>query len=239
MSKISREEEKQLRISPNVHPVPTDKKLVSANIPIIAYVSVVILLIVGLVGTAKTMGWYGTSGKVSSGGKAIVLSVESTGADLKGWMTLESFLQAYSITKQEFQIQFGISEKLSAETTLGELGEITSEVVGVETLRVWVDAGHKLGTTTNQSTSAPTSAAGSPSGHPTGTPSSTDENGDFLIKGRTTIQEVLDETKVSKSEFYKEFKLPDSMPTSLGLAAIKETIPDFEVSVVQDWYSAR
>lgn len=239
MSKISKEEEKQLRISPNVHPVPTNKKLVSANIPIIAYVSVVVLLIVGLVGTAKSMGWYGTSGKVSSDGKAIVLSVKSTGADLKGWMTLESFLQAYSITKQEFQTQFAIKEQLSATTTLGELGEITSEAVGVETLREWVDAGHKLGTPTSETSAEPTSAAGSPSGNPTGTPSSTDENGDFLIKGRTTIQEVLDETKVSKAEFYKVFKLPDSIPTSLGLAAIKETLPDFEVSVVQDWFDAR
>ena len=239
MSKISKEEEKQLRISPNVHPVPTNKKLVSANIPIIAYVSVVVLLIVGLVGTAKSMGWYGTSGKVSSDGKAIVLSVESVGADLKGWMTLESFLQAYSITKQDFQSQFEITEQLSAETTLGELGEITSEAVGVETLREWVDAGHKLGTTTSETSAAPTSAAGSPSGNPTGTPSSTDENGDFLIKGRTTIQEVLDETKVSKADFYKEFKLPDSISTSIGLAAIKETFPDFEVSLVQDWFDAR
>ena len=238
MSKISKEEEKQLRISPNMHPVPTKKNLVSANIPIIAYFSVVALLIVGLVGTAKVMGWYGTSGKVSSDGKAIVLSVKSTGADLKGWMTLDLFLKAYSISKKEFQTQFGITQQLSATTTLGELGEITSEAVGVETLREWVDAGHQLGEPTSEST-APLAAAGSPSGNPTGTPIATDENGDFVIKGRTTIQEVLNETKVSKAEFYKEFKLPDSIPTSTGLAAIKETLPDFEVSIVQDWFDAR
>ena len=241
MSKISKEEEKQLRISPNMHPVPTNKKLMSVNIPIIAYVSVVVLLIVGLVGGAKSMGWYGTSGKVSSDGKAIVLSVNSVGADLKGWMSLESFLQAYSITKQEFQTQFEITDQLSATTTLGELGEITSEAVGVETLREWVDAGHKLGSSDAGkaiTTPAPTSA-GVPSGNPTGSPSATDENGNFLIKGRTTIQEVLDETKVSKAEFYKEFKLPATLSTSIGLAAIKETIPDFEVSLVQDWFDAR
>ena len=52
-------------------------------------------------------------------------------------------------------------------------------------------------------------------------------------------QLVLNETKVSKAEFYKEFKLPDSIPTSTGLAAIKETLPDFEVSIVQDWFDAR
>jgi hypothetical protein len=240
MSKISKEEEKQLRISPNVHPVPTNKKLVSANIPIIAYVSVVVLLIVGLVGTAKTMGWYGTSGKISSDGKAIVLSVNSTGADLKGWMTLDSFLKAYSITKQEFQTQFAITDQLSATTTLGELGEITAEAVGVETLREWVDAGHTLeNPDVNKTNTTPSSTAGQPSGNPTGIPSVTDENGDFLIKGRTTIQEVLDETKVSKAEFYKEFKLPATLSTSIGLSAIKESVPDFEVSLVQDWFDAR
>ena len=240
MSKISKEEEKQLRISPNMHPVPTNKKLLSANIPIIAYVSVVVLLIVGLVGSAKVMGWYGTSGKISSDGKAIVLSVNSTGADLKGWMTLDSFLKAYSITKQEFQTQFAITDQLSATTTLGELGEITAEAVGVETLREWVDAGHTLeNSDSNSAGTTPSSAAGQPSGNPTGTPSATDENGDFLIKGRTTIQEVLDETKVSKAAFYKEFKLPATLSTSTGLAAIKESVPDFEVSLVQDWFDAR
>jgi hypothetical protein len=247
MSKVSKEEEKQLRISANVHAVPTKKTHKSANIPIAAYIVFVLILIVGLVGTAKTLGWYGTSGKVSADGQAIVLSVTTTGDELKGWMSLDSFLQAYSITEDEFRVEFKITSELSTSTTLGELGEITSEAVSVEVLRLWVDAGHKLGTVlpgelaTSASSSASPSSAPSPvaSGTGEGTPSSTDENGDFIIKGRTTIQEVLDETKVSKSSFYLQFNLPESIPTSTALSAIKESVPDFEITLIQDWYAAR
>jgi hypothetical protein len=243
MSKVSKEEEKQLRISANIHAVPTNKKRKSANIPIAGYVVFVLILIVGLVGTAKTLGWYGTSGKVSADGQAIVLSVTTTGDELKGWMSLDSFLQAYSITEDEFKAEFKITSELSTSTTLGELGEITSEAVSVEVLRLWVDAGHKLGTV------LPGELAPSPTPSPTpspvasgtgeGTPSSTDENGDFIIKGRTTIQEVLDETKVTKSVFYSKFNLPESIPTSTALSAIKESVPDFEITLIQDWYATR
>lgn len=247
MSKVSKEEEKQLRISPNMHPVPTENSRRSANIPIIGYIAFVLILIVGLVGTAKTMGWYGTSGKITSDGQAITLNANSSGADLKGWMTVDSFIKAFSITKKDFEKEFNVATGLSATATLGELGEITSEAVSVEILRVWVDAGHKLGTnvapgatTPPSSSSSPSPvASSSPSGSPTGTPSNTDSTGAFLIKGRTTIQEVLDATKVSKAEFYAEFKLPNSIPTSTALTEIKTTFPDFEVSLVQDWYNAR
>jgi len=274
MSKISKEEEKQLRISPNMHPVPTDKKLRSTNIPLIGYVAFVVILIVGLVGTAKTMGWYGTSGKVSSSGQAITITASSTGADLKGWMTLDSFLKAFGITKKQFETEFKVSANLDAAGTLGELGAVTSEVVSMETLRAWVDAGHKLGglVSTNSTTTSETPAASaspsasvtpsasstpsthvsvpssatptasvkpSPTGSQTGTgvPSNTDSTGAFIIKGRTTIQEVLTQTKFPKADFYAKFKIPETFPASGALSTIKEVVPNFEITVIQDWYA--
>jgi hypothetical protein len=239
MSKISKEEEKQLRISPNMHPVPTDKKLRSANIPLIGYVVFVVILIVGLVGTAKTLGWYGTSGKITASGEAITLTANSTGADLKGWMTLESFINAYGITKKEFEVEFKAPAGLDPAGTLGELGAITDELVSMETLRAWVDAGHQLGladpaTAVSESPSAAPSKESTPIG--TGTPSSTDSTGAFIIKGRTTIQEILTQTKISKSDFYTRFKIPETLPTSAAVSTIKDVVPDFEITVIQDWY---
>jgi hypothetical protein len=281
MSKIRKEEEKQLRISANVHPVPTDKKRRSANIPLIGYVAFVVILIVGLVGTAKTLGWYGTSGKVSSSGKAITLTASSTGSELKGWMTLESFLKAFGITKQQFEKEFNVPAGLDSSETLGELGKVTDELVSMEILRTWVDAGHTLSASkpansaaaasTATPTSAPqastsvtsetsskpsntatapssprastkpaTSDSPSPQGSPTGTggASNSDSSGEFVIKGRTTIQEVLDETKFSKTYFYTQFNIPESFPASSPLSTIKDVVPDFEITVIHDWFAS-
>lgn len=219
MSKISREEERELRISHNVHAVPSRKTRLSRNLPIFGYVTVVSLLIVSLVGAANILGWYGTTGKVSADGKAISLTSASAGVDLKGWMSLDSFLKAYSLTKREFTTQFGLTVNLPADTTLGAIGEITEEKVNMDILRTWVDSGHKLdvsGVTT--------------------TPASPESQEGFLIKGRTTIQEVLDQSKVTKPTFYAKFGLPSSMSTSTTLSGIKATLPNFEVSLVQSWF---
>jgi hypothetical protein len=247
MSKISKEEEKQLRISPNMHPVPTNQKLKSAKIPLIGYVAVVAILIVGLVGTAKSLGWYGTSGKVSASGEAVTLSSSSVGADLKGWMTLDSFLKAFGITKKQFEVEFKAPAGLDGGTTLGELGSVTNEKVSMEVLRPWVDAGHKLGATVAPVAATTAAASSNPAvatthstqSSPTGTetPSNADSTGAFVIKGRTTIQEVLTETKISKADFYAKFKIPETVPVSAALSTIKESLPNFEITVLQDWYA--
>ena len=245
MSKVSKEEEKQLRISPNMHPVPTDKKLRSTNIPLIGYVAFVVILIVWLVGTAKALGWYGTSGKVTASGEAITITASSTGADLKGWMTLDSFLKAYGISKKQFETEFKVPVVLDSAGTLGELGTTTNELVSMETLRAWVDAGHKFVTPVASTSAAasPTqsaSASPTPKASPTGTgvPSSTDSTGAFVIKGRTTIQEVLTQAKISKADFYAKFKIPETLPKSSALSAIKDVVPNFEITVIQDWFAS-
>lgn len=221
MSRISREEERELRISRNVHAVPSRKTRLSRNLPIFGYVAVVSLLIVSLVGAAKVLGWYGTTGKVSADGKAITLTSTSAGVDLKGWMSLDSFLKAFSLTKKEFTTQFGLKADLPPDTTLGAIGEITDEEVSMEVLRTWVDSGHKRDVSSATNTSA-----------------SSERKDDFLIKGRTTIQEVLDQSKVTKTTFYAKFGLPSSMSTSTTLNGVKAMLPDFEVSLVQSWFDA-
>lgn len=243
MSRISREEERELRISRNVHAVPSRKTRLSRNLPIFGYVAVVSLLIVSLVGAAKVLGWYGTTGKVSADGKAVTLTSTSAGVDLKGWMSLDSFLKAFSLTKKEFTTQFRLKVDLPSDTTLGAIGEITDEKVSMEALRTWVDTGHKLdvsSVTTTSANSATTSTTKSPTPATSkpATSSSSESKEDFLIKGRTTIQEVLDQSKVTKATFYAKFGLPSSMSTSTTLSGIKATLPDFEVSLVQSWFDA-
>jgi len=237
MTTENHSEEPMIKIPKSAHPVPTNTRLKNGRIPVILYSAVSVALIVGLVVGAKAMGWYGTSGKVSATtGEAITLGPNSVGDDIKGWMTLQQVLDGFSLKKESLYSKFNIPSTVSTKTTVGSLSEEIS-TFELPALREWIDAkktdSGKAAPTPTASTLAPL-ATSTASAHPETTGSSSE----FAVKGRTTIQEVLDATSVSKAEFYKRFAIPDRIPTSTQLSNVQgEGADNFEVSAVRDWLS--
>lgn len=235
MTKDFNSEEPMLKIPKSAHPVPTAAKLKSGRIPVILYSAVSIALIVGLVVGAKAMGWYGTSGKVSAAtGEAITLGPSSVGDDIKGWMTVQQVLDGFSLKKESLYSKFSIPSTVSTKTTVGSLSEEIS-TFELPALREWIDTKNAdSGKAVPQPTASSSTAPATPtaSAHPEATsPSST-----FEVKGKSTIQEVLDATSVSRAEFYKRFSIPDRVPTSTPLSGVQgEGAEGFEVSAVRDW----
>lgn len=233
----SNPEEPMLKIPKSAHPVPTNAKLKNGRIPVILYSAVSIVLIAALVVGAKAMGWYGTSGKVNaSTGEAITLGPNSVGADIKGWMTVQQVLDGFSLKKETLYSKFSIPSTVSTKTTVGSLSEEIS-TFELPALREWIDARDA-----GSGKAAPTPTASSMTSLTTPTasahPQSTDSSSTFEVRGKSTIQEVLDATSVSRADFYKRFAIPDRVPTSTPLSSIQgEGVDGFEVSAVRDWIS--
>ena len=138
MMKDSNSEEPMLRIPKSAHPAPTNTKLKNGRIPVILYSAVSIALILGLVVGAKSLGWYGTLGKVSAAtGEAITLGPNSVGDDIKGWMTIQQVLDATSVSRAEFNKRFAIPDRLPTSTPLSSIqGEGVSNFE-VSAVRDW------------------------------------------------------------------------------------------------------
>ena len=165
-------ERPMLRIPRSATPTPTSTRLGNHRIPLPAYVGGAAVLVVTLLAASMQLGWFSTSGRVDSEGKAITLTASSAGADLKGWMTIAQVLDAYAIPKDVFYATFGIPSDVSTDATLGPLGE---DVPGfeLEQVRTWVDA--RNGTSTGDPTTtvpvAVTSTASARAVPATGEPS--------------------------------------------------------------------
>jgi hypothetical protein len=234
MSTDSNSEEPTLKIPKSAHPVPTHQKLKTRNIPVLAYSAVSITLILALVIGAKSLGWYGTSGKVSATtGEAVELGPNSVGQDIKGWMTIQQVLDGFSLSKESLYSKFNIPASVATKTTVGSLSEEIS-TFELPALREWIDA--KITQVKSDNAISIPTAIKTESPSATAHPESTSSSATFEVKGRTTIQEILEATFVTRKEFYKLFAIPDRIPTSTALNNIQtQGVDNFEVSAVRDW----
>ncbi len=129
-----------LRIPRSASPVRTQAAHPSRRLPVLVYVGGSLLLAAGLIVGAQAVGWYGTTGKLDAGtGERVELTAASTSADIKGWMTIQQFLDAFPVTKQELFTRFAIPAGTATSQTLGSLKENGVGTLDIPSLRAWVD----------------------------------------------------------------------------------------------------
>ncbi|MEI6362723.1 MAG: hypothetical protein WCP95_11360 [Actinomycetes bacterium] len=131
-----------LRIPKGAHPTPTPTAHVNRRVPVLAYVAVLLAVIGVLVVGSQTMGWFKTSGQMtSSTGEKVAPAAGAPTTDIKGWMSIQEVLDAYPVTKDAMYAHFGIPADTPTTTTLSELKEGAAGTLDVPTLRSWIDDG--------------------------------------------------------------------------------------------------
>lgn len=116
--------------------IPTHNTWRSLRVNIYIYMFIGILLFLGTCQTAQSMGWWSTSGKVTSTGEKIT----ATGTDpseIKGWMTIKEVIEAYKIPWEEFSQQFNIPPDTPLDSPLNTLEKINPDF-SVTKLRDWL-----------------------------------------------------------------------------------------------------
>ena len=131
-----------LRIPKSSHPMPTSTTHGNRRIPVLAYVVVLLAVIGVLVAGSQTMGWFKTTGQMtSSSGEKVAPAAGAATSDIKGWMSIQQVLDAYPVTKEALYAHFGIPADTPTTTTLSELKEGAVGTLDVPTLRSWIDDG--------------------------------------------------------------------------------------------------
>ena len=135
-------EQPMLRIPKSAHPAPTPTTHGKRRVPVLAYVGVLLALIGVLVVGSQTLGWFKTTGQMtSSSGEKVAPAAGAPTTDIKGWMTIQQVLDAYPVAKDTLYAHFGIPADLPTSTTLSELKEGGVGSLDVPTLRSWIDDG--------------------------------------------------------------------------------------------------
>ena len=247
-----------VRVPRSAQPVPTPTRRASRPVPALLYAGGSLVLITALIAGAKQVGWFATSGRIDPAtGQAITLTAASTGADLKGWMTIQQFLDAYNLDKATFYADFGLPAGIATSEKLGPLGE---EVPGfeLEQLRTWVDARGAAGPTpavpeataaaapaaTEDAGIAATAPLGTPVATPSGSPSGDalrDGSGDGLggassVRGSTTVDQLVSQTGASRAELERRFGIAASVD---GATRLRDLIAGgslkVEISDIRTW----
>lgn len=131
-----------LRIPKSADPTPTPTAHRSRRVPLLAYVGIALALVGILVVGSQTMGWFKTTGQMtSSTGEKVAPAAGAATTDIKGWMSIQQVLDAYPVTKEALYAHFGIPADTPTTTTLSELKEGAVGTVDVPTLRSWIDDG--------------------------------------------------------------------------------------------------
>jgi hypothetical protein len=110
----------------------------SIRVNLVVYAALVLVLFLGVIGSAKLAGFWSTSGKLTVSGE----QVQITGADpaeIKGWMTINDVITAYHVPKEQFYAQFQIPADLPAATPLKDIEPIVPEF-SVTAVRDWLVA---------------------------------------------------------------------------------------------------
>lgn len=240
-----------VRIPRSANPVPTPTRRVSRRVPAALYAAGSLMLITVLIAGAKQVGWFATSGRVDPAtGQAITLTAESTGADLKGWMTIEQFLDAFGLDKAAFYAEFGLPADVPTSEKLGPLGEAVPGFE-LEQLRTWVDARAAAGAAasavvepTTTSTGASTTSLGTPVASATGTPNEDaprDGSGEGLggatsVRGSTTLDQLVEQTGASRAELERQFGIAAGLPGDTRLRdLISSGALQVEISEIRTW----
>lgn len=102
------------------------------------YAALILILFLGVIESAKLVGVWSTSGKLTASGEP----VQITGADpaeIKGWMTINDVITAYQVPKEQFYAQFTLSADLPVTTPLKDIEPIVPDF-SVTAVRDWLAA---------------------------------------------------------------------------------------------------
>ena len=116
--------------------VPTNNKWRSLNVNIYLFTLIGLLLFLGTCQASQSMGWWSTSGKVTSTGEKVT-ATGTNPAEIKGWMTIKEVIAAYKIPWEEFSKQFNIPADTSLDSPLSSL-EAAAPGFSVTNLRTWL-----------------------------------------------------------------------------------------------------
>lgn len=217
----------------------------------------VIVILLGTVGVAKATGQWIVSGK-----QLIDVTHLTSGADIKGWMTLQQVADGFGIEQEAFYRMLGIPGEVPPETALKEMETILPDF---ETSRVRDLVGAYLGgggdvpgpqeastqpdvlptseSEGDRATATPlpirtTDADHIPAGDGSGTGPTPVPGGEVLagadIKGRHTLQEVVDQAQVSLPDLLAALNLPADIDPGTRVKDLVEGGQIVEVQVVRD-----
>lgn len=147
----------ELRLPPHRRPAGTRTRLRTLRVGAPLYVAVLLLLPALVVGTAMATGWWATSGRTVSatGGTGAggtgpgtgtgtgegrdTSQLPATPADVKGWMTLQTVLDAFpAVNRAALFAELAAPAGTSTDTALKDLLEPAG--IDVPALRDWLDA---------------------------------------------------------------------------------------------------
>jgi len=136
---------RELSLPRNRRPVPTSTRLTTWRLPVVAYVTLLVLLPVLVVGGAMATGWWSTAGHggvapAGAGAGAGAPVVPADPADVKGSMTVRQVADAFApITTAEILAAFG------APATTPDTAQLKTLVTGggggtdIPAFRVWLE----------------------------------------------------------------------------------------------------
>jgi hypothetical protein len=97
----------------------------------------VVAILMGTIGTAKAMGVWSVSGKVSASTGEKVVPTGTNVEELKGWMTLQDVSTAYKVPVADILAGF----KLPADTPASKaIKDLESDTFSTTGLRTWLKA---------------------------------------------------------------------------------------------------
>jgi hypothetical protein len=136
---------------------------------------------------------------------------------VKGYYTIEEAAVATGLSLQEIYKKLGIPESVSKST---QMKEISSLVEGFNLDEAKEKAGGDEGT--NKET----------------VPSATQESSVKIdvsgVKGSMTIQQASDSLKIELKEFYRLFKIPESVPVQTRMKDIESVSPGYDFESIKE-----
>ena len=199
-----------------------------------------ILSILGSYAVAKASGYWSVSGK-----QTIDTENLSSSEDVRGWMTLEQLSVGYGIEQNELYRLLGIPTDIPPETALKDLEGLIPdfEVSSVrESLAIFLGEAAFQPVSTElpdeelifQETPAPTERIPLGNGEGDGLGATPLPPGQFLvgseIKGRQTLQEIIDGCQVNQRDLFNALGLPEN--TNLN-TMVKDLIGTGNVDEIQ------
>lgn len=213
-------------------------------VPILAVVA-----LLGSVWIAKAVGTWQTSGRGQ------ILLDESGQADpmgIKGWMTLHDVSEIYGVPLDALQVMIGAGTEVPPESALKDLEklvtgmEVSAVRAGVAAYQsgIWTPEDERYGAGSTGEPAQPTPTpehvplgAGEGRGEGAGEGFSLPQDGSRLpgaeIRGRMTVQEVVDYCQVPLEFLVAELGLPEDVEPRLGMRELP-SLYGVEVSTVRE-----
>ncbi|MEI7646587.1 MAG: hypothetical protein WCJ55_20130 [Chloroflexales bacterium] len=108
----------------------------SLRISGLAYAALILVLFFGTIQIAQYAGLWSVSGKLTPDGAALQLSGADP-AEVKGWMTIESVVDAYHVDRAALYARFAIPAETPPSAALKDLEAVAPDF-SVTALREWL-----------------------------------------------------------------------------------------------------